>query len=959
MLLYTSKIYQTYITFQHRNISNLLCIVIIAILSQLSHAAITVNGLTSQTVYSDSVSFTIDIESGFTYQGLLNSEPINLDSPITIDQPDYYELEISKTNSSTNSTENLFVQFIVRDSNRYNTEWGLPTWTPYPMINSAPSEFSDSTLKIITPSIFPSGLEIPVIAWISDSTGKRTGVNGQIELTNYPDTPLQLYRGVGSALLPAGNEYGTVSLTANIANLETYKTIEIETTTNWQEISGTINTDTNWNNNARIKITNDLTIASDTILTIGSGCIIIVSPEVSIAVQGHIIINGTDTNPTVFTPEDKNMPWGGFLFESADCSGNINGTIFTGSGADENWFDTHKTGDFTHKDQQCLFYLSNGSQLNLNNCYIIDNNGQLGHGESSYLNMTNCLVQKCVTCGQFNQGELTFENCALIEFPGDRTEFADADNDVIYLNGGPHTFINCLMGWTLDDGIDAGEGATGEVIIDGCWFESCIHEAMAWSCGSGYERYATISNSVVTNCGQAIECGYNTPRITATNTLCTANVTGARFGDNYDRSYTGSLTVSDSILIFNYRDIMNRNWTDWQEHLTQTDIQNNLVSKEYNNYPNNTLWAPQTNPEQLNRLSYFSPSAGNTVGIGIATESSRQNLADGVLKYKIPVRLSKFTASNVMIDFTVHTNSNSILSDTLSFVPGETLKFIEFQLPNLEGIRQIRITLSNPVNAVITNHSQIIIEKPYILTSQIISEGDQCRYFKGQSEPDTGWNQLNFSENSSWHTGSTPIGYDTDSSNGNTECIATYLSDMRGNYYSVYTRNSFMINDPARITKLSLLMKWDDGYIAYINGLEVDSQSPPATVAHNQPASTSNHEAHCDGNYTEVDISDYISALLPGENVLAIQIHNTTINSSDLFLSPKLIVIQTPLPGDIEPNGAININDLSALAYAWLSKINTPEYDSILDINDSPDGSIDMLDFAVFAHQWLYGSESE
>ena len=57
---------------------------------------------------------------------------------------------------------------------------------------------------------------------------------------------------------------------------------------------------------------------------------------------------------------------------------------------------------------------------------------------------------------------------------------------------------------------------------------------------------ANITGTVILNCGQAIECGYDDPDVNAVNCLCTSNVIGARFGDNYDWTYRGFLKVIHS-----------------------------------------------------------------------------------------------------------------------------------------------------------------------------------------------------------------------------------------------------------------------------------------------------------------------------------------------------------------------------------------------------------------------------
>jgi hypothetical protein len=174
----------------------------------------------------------------------------------------------------------------------------------------------------------------------------------------------------------------------------------------------------------------------------------------------------------------------------------------------------------------------------------------------------------------------------------------------------------------------------------------------------------------------------------------------------------------------------------------------------------------------------------------------------------------------------------------------------------------------------------------------LIVEGDQWRYFKGTEEPPADWNTLSF-DDSAWPTGPTGIGYETGS--GYESCIATDLTDMRNNYLSVYARREFFVEDPSQLTGLTLTMDFDDGYIAYINGIQVDSHHAPDPPAYDQPATTSNHEACCGTCLPEaVDLSDHLGDLVPGVNVLAVQVHNTSLSSSDFIFIPQLSGVVAP-----------------------------------------------------------------
>jgi hypothetical protein len=62
--------------------------------------------------------------------------------------------------------------------------------------------------------------------------------------------------------------------------------------------------------------------------------------------------------------------------------------------------------------------------------------------------------------------------------------------------------------------------------------------------------------------------------------------------------------------------------------------------------------------------------------------------------------------------------------------------------------------------------------------------------------------------------------------------------------------------------------------------------------------------------------------------------------------------------GDIAPgigDGIVDLHDIAALASAWLTTIESSQWNSAADIAPigAPDGRIDFLDFAMMAENWL------
>jgi hypothetical protein len=174
---------------------------------------------------------------------------------------------------------------------------------------------------------------------------------------------------------------------------------------------------------------------------------------------------------------------------------------------------------------------------------------------------------------------------------------------------------------------------------------------------------------------------------------------------------------------------------------------------------------------------------------------------------------------------------------------------------------------------------------------KVIKAGDVWKYFKGKSEPSGGnrsWTNRTGFDETPWLSGPTGIGYgDGDD--------ATVLSDMINTYTTVYCRKAFTVADPTQVSSLVLSVDYDDGFVAYLNGQEVTRRNAPGLagsfVAFNATA-PAGHEASGgqSGNpVEEIDLSASRNLLVAGTNVLAIQVLNQTIGSSDLSMIPELL----------------------------------------------------------------------
>ena len=108
---------------------------------------------------------------------------------------------------------------------------------------------------------------------------------------------------------------------------------------------------------------------------------------------------------------------------------------------------------------------------------------------------------------------------------------------------------------------------------------------------------------------------------------------------------------------------------------------------------------------------------------------------------------------------------------------------------------------------------------------------------------------------------------------------------------SLWTRIPFTVGNPANLTSLTLRMKYNDGFIAYINGTEVARQNAPTTDWNAHATLPRN-----DGDssvFVEFNISQFLPLLQSGQNVLSIHGQNVSAADNTFLVLPELVGTST------------------------------------------------------------------
>jgi hypothetical protein len=158
----------------------------------------------------------------------------------------------------------------------------------------------------------------------------------------------------------------------------------------------------------------------------------------------------------------------------------------------------------------------------------------------------------------------------------------------------------------------------------------------------------------------------------------------------------------------------------------------------------------------------------------------------------------------------------------------------------------------------------------------------EWHYLAGEDAPD-GWAREDF-DHSQWKVGEIGFGYGDDDD-------VTILDDMKDNYQRAYFRTTFKIEDKDDFERLGLALRFDDAFIAYINGreaLRVGIEFGRGAKA----KKIAKHDAAAKRNVFDYFSLDHMKNHLNvgGPNTIAIEGHNDDLGSSDFSSDPVLII---------------------------------------------------------------------
>ncbi len=165
--------------------------------------------------------------------------------------------------------------------------------------------------------------------------------------------------------------------------------------------------------------------------------------------------------------------------------------------------------------------------------------------------------------------------------------------------------------------------------------------------------------------------------------------------------------------------------------------------------------------------------------------------------------------------------------------------------------------------------------------------GAPLNYLIPTEEIGDSWKMANF-DDQTWTPAHSAMGWGYSTSVGDEIAADGDLEGvMKGVNASVFMRMPFQIDDPAQIASMFFRAKVDDGYVVWLNGVQIGAKNDRNPLLFDSRAS-SGEEVRV-GDPFENHSVNFAGNLVTGENMLAIQAMNSSAGSSDFIIIPELL----------------------------------------------------------------------
>jgi hypothetical protein len=180
------------------------------------------------------------------------------------------------------------------------------------------------------------------------------------------------------------------------------------------------------------------------------------------------------------------------------------------------------------------------------------------------------------------------------------------------------------------------------------------------------------------------------------------------------------------------------------------------------------------------------------------------------------------------------------------------------------------------------------VNSPVFGQTILVDSGAEWKYLDDGTNQDTLWRDPGFND-TTWASGPAQLGY----GDGDEATVISYGPNPNNKYITYYFRHSFEVTNSSQYVGLLLNLLRDDGAVVYLNGIEIERSNMPAGSINYLTFASSTVSGGEEDMFFE-SFEDP-SILVTGTNVLAVEVHQRTVTSSDVSFDLKLVTT-TQLP---------------------------------------------------------------
>lgn len=270
-----------------------------------------------------------------------------------------------------------------------------------------------------------------------------------------------------------------------------------------------------------------------------------------------------------------------------------------------------------------------------------------------------------------------------------------------------------------------------------------------------------------------------------------------------------------------------------------------------------------------------------------------------------------FRTTEVLSQFQTIGLYPSVAAPTFSHNSGrfDTGFTLSMTSPGSPGVLYYTRNGEDPMNAV-TQTSVDLIDESTNVQALVPTFGN------GGATLGNSWIQVADPANiASWKSGANGVGYETFPADY-ASLIQVDVSEMSGVNATCFIRIPFSIPDQATldaVDTLTLNMRYDDGYVAYLNGTRIAARNDPPLADLDWIATSSAQQPDSRAViYDPEDVSSHIDQLVVGPNLLAIHALNRRESSSDLLIMALLTGTSSGTASDVNTH-AVAYSDAFAI----------------------------------------------